>query len=124
GLKLYLHRMRPHWVTIKRLVRIGIPAGMEGMLMWLANFGVMRIINSLDPTNAMPNAHMNAIRIESTSYMTGFAFAAAAATMVGQSLGMRDPRRAARSAYLAYAAGGGLMALFGIAFLLIGRYPA
>ena len=124
GLKLYLHRMRPHWVTIKRLVRIGIPAGMEGMLMWLANFGVVRIINSLDPSNAMPNAHMNAIRIESTSYMTGFAFAAAAATMVGQSLGMRDPRRATRSAYLAYAAGGGLMTLFGIIFILFGHYPA
>ena len=33
-------------------------------------------------------------------------------------------RRAARSAYLAYAAGGGLMTLFGIAFVLFGRYPA
>jgi putative MATE family efflux protein len=124
GLRLYAHRLWPHWTTIKRLVRIGIPAGVEGVMMWLANFGVVRIINSLDSSNAMPNAHMNAIRIESTSYMTGFAFAAAAATMVGQSLGMRDPRRATRSAYLAFALGGGLMTLFGLIFIVLGRYPA
>ncbi len=124
GLRLFWHRMRPHWTTIKRLVRIGLPAGAEGILMWLANFGVMRIINSIDPTNAMPNAHMNAIRIESVSFMTGLAFAAAAATMVGQSLGMKDTRRAVRSALLAYAVGGGAMTLCGIFFILFGRYPA
>ena len=124
GLRLFWHRMWPHWTTIKRLVRIGIPAGAEGILMWLANFGVMRIINSIDPTNAMPNAHMNAIRIESLSFMTGLAFAAAAATMVGESLGMKDPRRAVRSALLAYAVGGGAMTLCGVFFIFFGRYPA
>src|SRR5258706_3264728 len=40
GLRLFWHRMWPPWVTIKRLVRMGFPAGMEGILMWLANFGV------------------------------------------------------------------------------------
>jgi putative MATE family efflux protein len=124
GLKLFWHRMRPHWLTIKRLVRIGIPAGVEGVLMWLANFGVMRVVNSIDPTNAMPNAHMNTIRIESFSFMTGLAFAAAAATMVGQSLGMKDVRRATRSAMMAYLVGGGLMTLCGLFFIFFGRYPA
>lgn len=124
GLRLFWHRMRPHWTTIKRLVKIGAPAGAEGILMWLANFGVMRVVNSIDPTNAMPNAHMNAIRIESLSFMTGLAFAAAAATMVGQSLGMKDVRRAVRSALLAYAVGGGAMTLCGLFFIFFGRYPA
>jgi Na+-driven multidrug efflux pump len=72
----------------------------------------------------MPNAHMNAIRIESLSYMTGYAFAAAAATMVGQALGRRDPTGAKRAALLAYAIGGGIMTLFGIFFIFFGRYPA
>lgn len=124
GLRLHWHRMWPHWATIKRLLRIGLPAGIEGVLMWVANFGVVRIINTLDSTNAMPNAHMNAIRVESVSFMTGFAFSTAAATMVGQSLGMNDPRRATRSAYVAYAVGGGLMTLCGLIFILFGRYPA
>ena len=124
GLKLHFHRMWPHWITMKRLIRIGIPAAAEGVLMWGANFGVMRVINSLDRTNAMPNAHMNAIRIESVSFMTGLAFSAAAATMVGQSLGMKDVRRAVRSSLMAYAAGGGAMTLCGIFFVLFGHYPA
>jgi putative MATE family efflux protein len=124
GLKLYLHRMRPHWSMIRRLFKIGLPAGTESLLNWLANFGVMYVINKLDATNAMANAHMNAIRIESISFMTGFAFAAAAATMVGQSLGMNDPKRAERSAYLAYAAGGGAMTAIGILFIFFGKYPA
>src|SRR5439155_10958905 len=69
-------------------------------------------------------AHNFAIRIESISYMTGFAVAVAAATMVGQSLGMRDPKRAERCAYLAYAVGGGFMTLCGILFIFLGKYPS
>ena len=53
------------------------------------------------------------MRIESISYMTGFAIAVAVATMVGQSLGMKDPRRAQRVAYLGYAIGGGFMTFVG-----------
>ena len=30
GLRLHWHRMLPHWITIKRLLRIGLPAGAEG----------------------------------------------------------------------------------------------
>jgi putative MATE family efflux protein len=124
GLRLYWHRLQPHWTMIKRLTRIGLPAGVEALLNLLANFGVLFTINHLDATNAFANAHMNTVRIESISFMTGFAFAAAATTMVGQSLGMRNPRRAVRSAYYAYAAGGGLMTLCGICFIFLGRFPA
>jgi Na+-driven multidrug efflux pump len=52
--------------------------------------------------------------------MAGFAVATAAATMVGQSLGMKDPLRARRCAYLAYLIGGGAMTLCGISFILFG----
>lgn len=124
GVRLHLHRLRPHWLTIKRLMRIGLPSGLESLLTWLANFGVVIVINQLDRTNVMSSAHINAIRIESFSFMTGFAFATAAATMVGQSLGMKDPHRATRSAYLAYAVGGGAMAVIGLIFIFLGWYPA
>src|SRR6185369_4246657 len=70
------------------------------------------------------NANNITIRIESLSYMMGFAVATAAATMVGQILGMKRPHRAERAAWISYAFGGGIMALLGIGFILFGRYPA
>jgi len=124
SLRLHLHRMRPHWLTLKRLFRIGIPAGVEGFLSWAANFVVIIIINRLDRTAAVAAAHVNAVRIEAISYMVGFAVATAAATLVGQSLGMKAPRRATRCAYLAYALGGGAMTLCGLFFILCGHLPA
>ncbi len=122
GVTLYLHRMRPHWRNLKRLLRIGLPGGMADMLHWIANFGVVRFINVLGPVSS--NAHNISIRIESLSYMMGFAVATATATMVGQSLGMHRPRRAERIAYFSYALGGGIMILSGIAFILWGRHFA
>jgi len=124
GARLYLHRMWPHWHTIKRLLRIGVPAGIDGLLAWFANFAVIAVINRMDATNAMSAAHMNTIRLESISFLSGIAFATAAATMVGISLGQSDPARATRCAMLAFAAGGGLMTLCGLLMITLGGYPA
>lgn len=122
--RLYVHRLRPHWLTIKRLFRIGVPAVVGDLLSWFANFGVIAVINKADPTNAMSSAHMNAIKLESISFLSGMAFATAAATMVGMSLGMKDPKRTERSAYLAYGCGGGVMAFCGLLMITLGRFPA
>jgi putative MATE family efflux protein len=124
GIRLYLHRLRPHWHNLKRILRIGIPSGIGDALQWSANFALLVVVNRMDKTLVSSAAHNNTIKIESISYLAGFAFATAAATMVGQSLGMKDPNRATRSAYLAYAIGGGLMALAGIFFITGGRYAA
>ena len=48
----------------------------------------------------------------------------AVATMVGISLGRKDPARATRCALLAYATGGGVMTLCGILMITLGSYPA
>ena len=117
GLRLHLHRLRPHWHTLRRILKIGLPSGLEGMLIWSANFAIVAVINGMDPTNVSGSAHIITIRLESMSFLVGFAFAMAAATMVGQSLGMGDPARAKRSAYLAYAAGGGAMGVMGLLFI-------
>jgi putative MATE family efflux protein len=122
--RLYLHRLRPHVVTIKRLLRVGFPSMIEGLLAWLANFGVIAIINRVDPTNVMSSAHMNTVRIEGISFLSGMAFATAAATMVGTSLGRKDPERAKRSAYMAFFAAGAFMGLCGLLMIVLGRYPA
>lgn len=120
-LRLFLHRLRPHWVTLKRIFRIGIPSGTEWLLTWVAQFIIVIIINRADITNVMSAAHIIAVRVEALSYMIGFAVATAAATTVGQALGMQSPARARRSAHLAYAVGGGAMTTCGVLFVLFGR---
>jgi putative MATE family efflux protein len=118
GLRLHPHRLRPHWHTLRRILKIGLPSGLEGILIWGANFAIVAAINGMDPTNVSGSAHIITIRLESMSFLVGYAFSMAAATMVGQSLGMNDPRRATRSAYLAYGGGGGIMGTMGVMFVL------
>ncbi|MCS7033812.1 MAG: MATE family efflux transporter [Phycisphaerae bacterium] len=122
--RLYLHRLRPHWHNMRRLLRIGLPSGVESSIMWIVNFVLIQVINRLDATAAFGAAHGIAVRIEAFSFLAGFAMAIAATTMVGQSLGMRDPRRAQRSAMLAYALGGSMMTFAGVLYILFGRHFA
>jgi putative MATE family efflux protein len=124
GITLHIHRLAPHWHNMRRLLRIGLPAGFADAIQWIANFAMVIVINQMDKTLVSSAAHNNTIKIESLSYLAGFAFATAAATMVGQSLGMRDSHRATRSAYLAFLTGGGIMAFMGLMFILFGKYPA
>ncbi|HSZ58189.1 MAG TPA: MATE family efflux transporter [Tepidisphaeraceae bacterium] len=120
-LRLYTHRLRPHWLTLKRIFRIGIPSGTESLLAWMAQFLIIIVINRADPTNVMAAAHIIAVRVEALSYLVGYAVATAAATLVGQALGRRDEPRARQAAYLCYAVGGGAMALGGVVFICFGR---
>ncbi len=124
GIRLYPHRLSPHWTTLKRILRIGLPSGFENLLMWTAQFAVIHIINRLDATNRVPTAHTNAVRIEGLSYMVCFGIAMAAATLVGQSLGAKRPDRARRCALLCYALGCGIMTLCGLMFIVFGRQMA
>src|SRR5690606_8369727 len=112
NLRLHLHRLNPAPAMIRRILRIGIPSGGEGLIFWGANFVVLYLVNDLGEVPAA--AHNITIRVESLSYMTGFAIATAAATMVGQSLGMKDLVRARRSGYVSFAFGGGFMTLCGL----------
>lgn len=122
--RLFVHRLRPHWHTMKRILRIGLPSGLENLLGWGAHFIVLVIINTLDPTSRMPAAHRNAVVIEAASYLVGFAFATATAATVGQALGRRNPRLAQRAAYAAYGMAGSFMGLMGLFFIFFGHYPA
>ena len=44
-LRLFPHRMRPHWSTMRRILRIGVPSGVEGVLTWGAQFVILFIQN-------------------------------------------------------------------------------
>ncbi len=123
-LRLHLHRLRPHWLTIKRVLRIGLPSGLENLLSFVAQFTILYLINFLDKTNLMGSAHVVTIRVESLSYMASLAIATAAATLVGQSLGQKDAERASRAAYISFALAAAVMASWAVVFICFGRQLA
>jgi putative MATE family efflux protein len=120
-IRLHAHRLRPHWNTLRRLLAIGLPSGVEGIVTWPAQLMILRIVNSLDATNVSGAAHIIAIRTESLSFMPGLALMTATATLVGQSLGRKDPARAARATWIGFGLGVSVMVAWGAAFALAGR---
>jgi putative MATE family efflux protein len=95
GLRLQPSHWRPHLPTITRLLRVGIPGGVDMTSIVLCHLWFLAVINSLGTLPAA--AHGLAVRIESLAYLPGSAFQVAAATLTGQCLGAGDVRRAVRS---------------------------
>ena len=117
GLKLEWSGLRPDGELIQRMLRIGVPGGADMLLMVACHLAFLGMINHLGDLAAA--AHGVAVRIESLSYLPGAAFQMAAATLAGQFLGARDPRRAARSVLMACAVGGGIMVTAGLSFYFL-----
>jgi putative MATE family efflux protein len=94
GVRLLGHRMRPHWHTLRRMIRLGLPNFAEMLGMWVGNFFVIMMVGWLAvgaAAKGMLGAHVIAIRIEAFSFLPGFAMGAAAATLAGQYLGANAP---------------------------------
>ncbi len=85
---LYLEysRMKPDWDMQKRIIKIGIPQAIEVFGMWAIQMFCLSIISKL-PYAGVVGVHNIAIRIESLSFLPGFAIGMAASTLVGQYLG-------------------------------------
>ncbi|MBN1139572.1 MAG: MATE family efflux transporter [Anaerolineae bacterium] len=119
GLKLTVRGFRAEFDLIKRIVRIGIPTGVERLLM---RAGQMVFLSALAGIGTVAvAAHAVALRAESFSFMPGFGFAVAGTTMVGQALGAHDPKRAAQSGYITFEVSALLMAVMGLIFILLPR---
>ncbi|MEM7756119.1 MAG: MATE family efflux transporter [Planctomycetota bacterium] len=114
GITLFRRRLKPHWITVMRLVRLGVPNFLETLGMWVGNFIVIIFVGWMGA--GLLGAHMIAIRIEAMSFLPGFAMGIAAATLAGQYLGARRPDLAKkaimRCALIAAVIMGGLGALF------------
>jgi Na+-driven multidrug efflux pump len=103
---------------MRRILRVGIPNLLESAGgTWLATFIVLLIVGRLEG-EGLVGAHMIAIRIESYSFQPGFAFGVAASTLVGQYLGLGDPKRAAKAIGLSWAFAVALMGAVGLVFII------
>ena len=119
GIQLNLTGLRPDPDLIRRVLRVGLPTGVEQLLFRTGHMVFAWILASLGTLAYAAN--QVAINGWSLSFMPGFGFALAATTLVGQGLGARDPDGAQQRGYTAYRMGATLMGAVGLMFLL---FPA
>jgi putative MATE family efflux protein len=108
---------RPEFDMLRRLIKIGLPAGGEQLAFQGALVLFARQITGLG-TVAFA-AHNTVLTIESISFLPGAGFAAAATTLVGQRLGAQDPEGARRSSYESFRQASIFMAGMGVLFILV-----
>jgi putative MATE family efflux protein len=114
GFHLRLSVMQPDFDLIRRILRIGVPGGIDVVMVSICHLIYLRIILSLGDIPAA--AHGVAIQVEALGYMPGGAFQISAATMAGQYLGARDLVRARHSIVMACAVASAIMVAAGVVF--------
>lgn len=130
GVQLMRRRLRPHWHTLRRLVRVGVPNFLETFGMWAGNFLIILMVGWLGPSGArgadaagdgLLGSHIVAIRIESFSFLPGFAMGVAAATLAGQYLGAGSAATARRAVLRCAWITAAIMGVVGLGFILVPR---
>ena len=112
--------LRPHLETLWRIIRIGAPQALEIAGMWAIHAFGIRTIARLPETGAL-GAHILAIRVESMSFLPGFAIATAAAALAGQYLGAGSTTMALRAVRMCWKTAVLLMSMMGV-FFVLGRH--
>jgi putative MATE family efflux protein len=82
----------------RRMLNVGVPAGLEQMQFNVAFMAYTRIIASLGTTALA--AHGVTLAIQSLTFNVGFGLSVATAALVGQSLGAQRPDLAEKAAYV------------------------
>lgn len=85
------------FTTINRVLRIGIPAAADSLLMWVGHFFFLRVVAGLgtgETGKSILAAHFIGMQVEAINYLPAWAWGAAAATVIGQCLGAGRPDRA------------------------------
>jgi putative MATE family efflux protein len=114
GLKLRLSDLFPDAALIRRLLRISIPATVDTLSICVCQLWFLSMVNRLGEVASA--AHGIAIRWESLGYLSGYAFATAAAALVGQNLGAGRFHDASRSGWIAWGMGAVVMCAMAVIF--------
>jgi putative MATE family efflux protein len=120
GVRLSQEGLKPDRELIRRLLRIGIPGGIDMCAVVLCHLTYVSVINTMGTLASA--AHGLGLQIEAMSYLPGAAFQVAASTLAGQYLGAGDVRRASRGVLLTCLVGGAIMSSAAVTFFFFGHW--
>ena len=115
-------RLKPEWAW--RIFRIGLPAAVQAVIRQLGMMSFTGMLARTVEGTASVAALQIGIRAESIAFMPGFGYSVAAATLVGQNLGARNPKRAEQSAWAATYQAVLVMSLMATAFFVMAHFLA
>ncbi|MFQ6082354.1 MAG: MATE family efflux transporter [Candidatus Aminicenantia bacterium] len=119
----YIHikpkRFHVNFDIIKRIIKIAIPGSLEMSIRSVSGLILMSIV-AFYGTYALA-AYGIGLRINMVAMMPGFGLAAATATLVGQNLGAKQPKRAEKSARIAAGFYEIIMITIGFLFFIFAR---
>lgn len=117
GLVLRLADLAPDRGLLVRLLRVSVPAGFDSLSVAVCQLWFLSLVNRLG--TAAASAHGIALQWEALAYLAGGAMGTAAMTLVGQSLGAREPHRAARAGWTSFALACVVMTGMGAVFVVL-----
>jgi putative MATE family efflux protein len=108
--------------TVKKMFKIGIPAGIDAAMWSVSSIIFTWIILSFGTVGY--SAFQIGLRAESVAYMPAFAFGIAATTLAGQCLGAKDEEQAKKAVLVSTYLGLIFMTAVGLLFVLLPDYIA
>lgn len=115
-IKLHLNALHVDKSELKEIIRIGLPAGIQGMVFSLSNLLIQAAINSLGADTMAASAAAFTIEINVFCIVNGFG--QAATTFVGQNYGAGNLRRCKRATWVSMGLSALFMQILGI-FILV-----
>ncbi len=119
AIHLDLKRLKIHGRALEKIIRIGLPAGVQGTLFALSNVLIQSSVNSFGPTAMAGNAA--SASIEGFEYIALDAPQHAALTFTGQNVGAKKPERIRRILWICMLLETIFGAVFGLVFWLFGK---
>lgn len=119
-LHLDLHRISLKWKYVRRILWIGAPAGLQGMIFSISNVIIQAAINSFGSECMAGNSA--ALNFEYICYFTVNAFSQSVMTFVSQNYAAGNYDRCKKTTMIAFVSAIGFTTIISAAFYLL-RYP-
>ncbi|MDO4459141.1 MAG: MATE family efflux transporter [Clostridia bacterium] len=118
--KVHLTKLfKPNVGMIIKVLKIGVPAGIQGMMFTLSNLVVQSSINSFGSSTIVA-ANSAAINVENIVYI-GMNFSQATVTFTGQNIGAKRTDKIAKILGVTMALDAGAALILGVGVLVFGR---